>query len=40
MINAVLSLEVLRKDGATKDKVVKGGSSTSSNPDFRVRKDT
>jgi len=39
MINAVLSLPVLGKDGATMDKVVKGESSNSSRPDARVRKD-
>jgi len=40
MINAVLSLRVLGKDGAIGGKVVKGGSNTSSSPDFRVGKDS
>jgi len=39
MINTVLALEVLDKDGTIRDKIVKRGSNTSSSVDFGVRKD-
>ena len=39
MINVVLSLWVRGRDGVTKGKVVKEGSSTSSTLNSKVRKD-
>jgi len=39
MINVVLSIRALGKDGAIRGKVVKGGSTASSSSDSRVRKD-
>jgi len=40
MVNGVLSLGDVDKDGAPRGRVVKEGSSTSSSSESRVRKDT
>jgi len=39
MRNGALSLRLLGRDGATRGKVVKGGSNTSSRTNSKVRKD-
>jgi len=40
MISVVFSLKLLVEDEATRDEVVKEGSSTASSPDSRGGKDT